>query len=134
MDKRERLGRGTVFLGMYAGQIHSLLYVLKALSEYTGLPLVFPVRADGTPRGRNYKQMWKSGYNGCATHRHLPSTTKWDVRGLEYQIVVMFLKGRLPMGEFPSLVESFRLHDAHWAGWLDQFEATCRWPELGIGG
>lgn len=133
MDKRERLGKGKGFLGMYAGQIHSLMYVLKALSEHTGLPLVFPVNSDGHPVGRNWKALWKSNYKGCATHRHLPSTTKWDIRGLEYQIIVMLLMGRLPMRHFPSLVESFRLHDQHWSNWMVRFEATCTWPELGIG-
>lgn len=133
MDQRERLGRGSVFLGMYAGQIHSLLYILKALADYTGKPLVFPTKPDGTPLGRNFKKLFTSKFDGVATHRHLPRTTKWDIRCLEHQAIVMFLKGRLPMGDFPSLVESFRLHDAHWHRWLEKFESTCRWPELGIG-
>lgn len=134
MDKRERLGRGSVFLGMYAAQIRSVLYVLKALSEYKGFPLRFPTREDGTPIGRNYKRIWKDKWNGVATHRHLPSTSKWDIRGLEAQILVMLLEGHLPEDDFPSLVESFRLHDVvMWGKFLDEFKATCRWSELGIG-
>lgn len=134
MDKRERLGRGSVFLGMYAAQIRSTLYVLKALSEYKGLPLRFPTRADGTPIGRNYKRIWRDKWDGVATHRHLPSTTKWDIRGFEQQIIVMLLTGHLPMEDFSGLVESFRLHDeVLWDKFLKDFKETCRWAELGIG-
>ena len=131
IDSRGRLGKGKGFLGMYAAQIRTLLYVLKAVSERTGLPLIFPVDADGRPRGRNWKGLWKSGYQGVATHRHLPDTSKWDIRGLEEQIIVLLLTGVLPAGDFPSLVECFKLHDSHWSTFLDTFRATCRWSELG---
>lgn len=133
MDKRERLGKGTRFLGMYAGQIHSLLYTLKALAEYSGNPLVFPVHADGSTVGRNFKGLFDGGFKGVATHRHLPKTSKWDIRGAELQVVMMLREGRLPLDDFPSLVESFRIHDSHWDAVADKFAETCTWPELGIG-
>ena len=133
MNRRDQLGRGTVFLGMYAAQIRTVLYVLKALAEYSGLRFEFPHHADGSARRANWKELWKSKWDGIATHHHLPGTSKWDVRGLELQIVVMFLKGELQLDDFPTLVESFRIHDTYWMKRLEEFERTCQWPELGIG-
>lgn len=133
IDKYERLGRGNGFLGMYEAQLVALLRVLKVLSARTGLPFTWPVKADGLPIGRNWDKLWKSGYQGCATHRHLPTTTKWDVRGLEYQIMVLLMTRPTLMAEFPEMVECFKLHDAPAQSLYDKFKETCRWPELGIG-
>jgi len=126
----EKVGSGDTFLGMYQDQILSVLYVLKAVGKYLNLPLVFPVKADGTPLGRNYKGLFKDDFHGVASHRHLPTTTKWDVQGLEAQIIAMLLTKPALMADFPSLVESFRLHDAKWASWLDEAKKSWTWKEL----
>lgn len=127
---REKIGEGQIFLGMYKDQILSLLRILKALSAFSGLPLVFPVNPDGTSKGRNYKGLFTDPYHGVASHMHLPTTTKWDVQGLEAQIVVLLLTDAKLQQEFPSLVQCFRLQDSHWGPWLDQVKKAWRWEEV----
>ena len=131
ISSREKVGSGKGFLGMYRDQILTTLRILKALSNHVGLPLVFPVRSkDGRSLGRNYKRLFKDDFHGVASHRHLPSTTKWDVRGFEAQVSALLLSDSKLMAEFPSLVECFRLHD-DWRGpWLDQVKAAWEWKEL----
>lgn len=139
IDKYGKLGEGKGFLGMYRAQIHSLLYVLKALAEYTKLPLIFP-HLPGVGQGhvslkKGIGHLWKDGFNGCVTHRDLPMLfnrkhTKWDVRGLQEQIVALLLLGEIPMEDFPSLVEDWRLHDEGWGEWLEAFQEACIWEEL----
>ena len=130
IDGRERIGRGKGFLGMYRQQILTVLRILKALAEYTKMPLVFPTRDDGRALGRNYKRLFKDDYHGVATHRHLPSTTKWDIRGFEAQISALLLSEPALMTECPSLVECFRLHDDWRVPWLDSVKAAWEWKEL----
>jgi hypothetical protein len=135
IDKKGRLGRGKGFLGMYAQQIVSLMYVLEAVSARTEYPLVFPHPGEvGKPsRPKGWKGLWSTGFRGVATHRDGPFTKKWDVRGLQEQIVYMLLcSPLLPMCDFPACVEDWRLHDVGWHAWADRFEETCVWPELGI--
>lgn len=139
IDSQGRLGKGKGFLGMYRAQIHSLLYVLKALADYTGLPLVFPHKP-GVGQGfvsvkKGPGQLWKDGFKGCATHRDLPAlfgdtNTKWDIRGLQEQIVASLLMGEIPMEDFPSLVEDWRMHDEGWNKWLASFQEACVLEEL----
>ncbi len=127
---REKIGSGKGFLGMYRDQILTTLRILKAVGERTGQPLVFPTREDGRALGRNYKRLFRDDYHGVATHRHLPSTTKWDIRGFEAQVSALLLSEPALMAEFPSLVECFRLHD-DWRGpWLDKVKAAWEWKEL----
>jgi hypothetical protein len=132
IDKHDRFGRGKGFLGMYRAQIVSLLRVLQAMSKRLGLPFVWPTKESGRPRGRNIEELFAGDFS-CATHRHLPDTTKWDVRGLEYQIVVLLMHDAELAAEFPEMVECFRIHDKWASAMLDAFEKTCRWPELGLG-
>jgi hypothetical protein len=129
----EKVGRGKYFLGHYRDQVLTLLRVLKAFANYTGLPLVWPTHEDGKPLGRKYTRVFKDDYHGVMEHRHLPTTTKWDCRGLDAQVRVLLLKDAKLMAEFPSLAESMRLHDKGWAAWLDKIEANWKWAELGIG-
>lgn len=137
VDKRQRFGRGKGFLGMYEAQIIALLRILKVFAERTGYPLIFPTKVlstgnTGEPFGRNMPWLFRD-YHGCATHRHLPKTTKWDIRAFEFQIVILLLLRPKYREEFPSLVEDFRIDDP-WAQRMhDEFVETCRWSELGIG-
>jgi len=123
-------GAKKTILGMYKGQILAMLRILKALSEYFKLPFVFPADGKGNPvttllpGALDVKQ-----YQGCVTHLHL-SKNKFDVAGLEYQIVALLLSDDTLMKEFPSLVECFRLHDPHWTPWLDSVLESWTWDEL----
>lgn len=132
-DRAEKVGSGKFFMGHYRDQILTMLRVLKAFAAYTKLPLMWPVKDDGTAKGRQVKDIFKSDYHGVMEHRHLPSTSKWDCRGLDAQIRVLLLKDAGLLAEFPSLAESMRLHDEGWAKWLDKVEANWKWAELGIG-
>jgi hypothetical protein len=129
ISSHEKIG-GKVFLGMYRDQVLTMMRILKALSEFTGLPYHWPLKADGSFQGRNYKRLWKDDFHGVAEHRHLPSTTKWDCRGLFAQICALLLSVPELMAEFPEFVEAHRLHDAHWGPWLDKVKASWRWKEL----
>jgi hypothetical protein len=60
----------------------------------------------------------------------LPTTTKWDVQGLEAQIIVLLLTDAKLQQEFPSLVQCFRLQDSHWGPWLEQAKKAWRWEEV----
>lgn len=130
IDRYERIGSGKVFLGMYKEQILSLLRILKALSKYTGLPYHWPITQKGEFQGRNYKRLWKDDFHGVAEHRHLPTTTKWDCRGLFAQICALILSEGSAMLEFPELVETHRLQDSHWGPWLDKVKEHWEWDEL----
>jgi len=130
IDKRERLGQGDAFLGMYRDQIVTMLRILKALSQHTGLPYHWPLKADGSFQGRNYKRLWKDDFHGVAEHRHLPSTTKWDCRGLFAQICALLLTDDALAGEFPEFVAAHRLQDDSWAPWLEKAQEHWEWTEL----
>lgn len=130
IDKAEKIGQGDFFLGMYRGQIVMLLRVLKALSKHVGLPYHWPLKPDGSFQGRNYKGLFKDDFHGVAEHRHLPTTTKWDCRGLFAQIVALLLTDPALMAEFPEFVTAHRLHDAQWGPWLDQVKKHWQWKEL----
>jgi hypothetical protein len=130
IDKRERVGKGKYFLGMYRDQIVALMRILKALSKHTGLPYHWPLKADGSFQGRNYKRLWKDEFHGVAEHRHLPTTTKWDCRGLFAQICALLLSVPALMAEFPEFVTAHRLHDPGWAAWLDSVKKHWQWKEL----
>jgi hypothetical protein len=130
IDKRERIGKGKPFLGMYRDQIITMLRILKALSGHTGMPYHWPVKDDGSFQGRNYKRLFKDDFHGVAEHRHLPSTTKWDCRGLFAQCCALLLTEPALMAEFPEFVEAHRLHDAQWGPWLDSAKKHWEWKEL----
>jgi len=130
ISSREKIGSGKVFLGMYKDQIITLMRILKALSEHTGLPYHWPVNKKGKFVGRNYKRLWKDPFHGTAEHRMLPSTSKWDCRGLFAQIVALILSVPALMAEFPEFVEAHRLHDARWGPWLDKVKKHWEWKEL----
>jgi hypothetical protein len=130
ISSREKVGKGKYFLGMYRGQIVALMRILKALSKHTGLPYHWPLKADGSFQGRNYKKIWTDDFHGVAEHRHLPTTTKWDCRGLFAQIVALLLSVPALMAEFPEFVAAHRLHDPGWAAWLDSVKKHWEWKEL----
>jgi len=130
ISSKEKLGSGSYFLGMYRDQILTMLRILKALSKHMGMPYHWPLKADGSFQGRNYKRLWKDDFHGVAEHRHLPSTTKWDCRGLFAQIVVLMLTDSAVAAEFPEFVEAHRLHDPKWAAWLATAEKEWKWAEV----
>lgn len=130
INSREVVGQGKFFLGMYKDQIITMMRILKALSEHTGLPYHWPMKGDGSFQGRNYKRLWKDDFHGVAEHRHLPSTTKWDCRGLFAQICALLLSVPELMAEFPEFVEAHRLHDPKWGPWLDKVKKHWEWKEL----
>jgi hypothetical protein len=133
INRDDEIGKGKGFLGMYESQIVALLRILKTFSVRTGYPLVFPTNEDGSPFGRNIPWLFEGDWHSCATHRHLPDTTKWDVRALEHQIIVLLQEKAQYAEEFPSLVECFRIHDSWAQDMNESFKRHCRWPELGIG-
>jgi hypothetical protein len=130
IDKRERVGKGNVFLGMYRDQVVAMLRILKAMSKFTGLPYSWPQKSDGSFQGRNYKRLFKDDFHGVAEHRHLPSTTKWDCRGLFAQCCALLLSEPALMAEFPEFVAAHRLHDPEWGPWLDSVKKHWEWKEL----
>ncbi len=130
INSGEKIGHGNFFLGMYRGQIITMMRILKALSQHTGMPYHWPIKADGSFQGRNYKRLWKDDFHGVAEHRHLPDTTKWDCRGLFAQICTLLLSEPELLAEFPEFVAAHRLHDPHWGPWLDTVKASWRWAEV----
>lgn len=134
IDRYSRLGHGSAMLGMYAAQLESLLRVLEAYSELVGLPHTWPLKGDGSERGRNLKSLWTDGYRGVISHRHLPDTTKWDVRGCEIQLEVLMHERPHLADVAPLLARKLRLGSIGSEKRVELFKATCRWPELGIGG
>lgn len=119
-----------MMLGMYKGQIVALLRILKALAERTGLPLVFPVDETGEPIRKVYEDLFSKKYHGAHTHMHI-TRKKWDVAGLEDQIIILLLTDPALFTEFPTLVECFRLQDSRWAKWLDDKKKRWQWDEIG---
>jgi hypothetical protein len=117
-------------LGMYKGQVVALLRILKALAARTGLPLVFPVDDVGEPIRAVYDDLFTKKYHGAHTHMHI-TRKKWDVAGLEDQIIILMLTDQDLFIEFPSLVECFRLQDSRWAKWLDNKKDRWQWDEIG---
>jgi len=131
ISSRETLGKGNVFLGMYKDQIITMLRILKALSQHTGLPYHWPLKPDGKFQGRNYKRLFKDDFHGVAEHRHLPSTTKWDCRGLFAQICVLLLTDPALMAEFPEFVAAHDLQNTKtWGPWLAKAEKHWQWTEV----
>jgi len=130
ISSRESIGRGNFFLGMYRDQIVTMLRILKALSQHTGMPYHWPLKADGRFQGRNYKRLWKDDFHGVAEHRHLPRTTKWDCRGLFAQICVLLLTDPALMAEFPEFVAAHDLQNDKWAKWLAKCEQHWKWTEV----
>ncbi len=133
IDSRDRFGRGRGFLGMYRAQLVSMLRILKTMSRHLGMPFTWPTDETGRPLPRNIPDLFGGDHHGCATHRHLPETTKIDIRALEYQLVVLLMTEEELAAEFPEMVECFRIHDPWAQEMLGTFESTCRWPELGLG-
>lgn len=134
IDRHGRLGRGSAMLGMYAAQLETLLRVLEAYSKAIGLPHTWPLKGDGSERGRNLPNLWTdSSYHGVISHRHLPDTTKWDVRGCEIQLEVLMHERPHLADVTPLLARKFRLGTLASERRFELFCETCRWPELGIG-
>jgi hypothetical protein len=135
LDRYSRLGHGNAMLGMYAAQLETLLRVLEAYGKAIGLPHTWPLKGDGAERGRNLPNLWTdSSYRGVISHRHLPDTTKWDVRGCEIQLEVLMHERPQLADVAPLLARKFRLGTLASERRFELFCQTCRWPELGIGG
>jgi hypothetical protein len=130
-DKYDRLGRGKGFLGLYKAQIASAFRVLSAMSKRIGLPVSFLMDPEGKPLPRNSLRFGQ--HHGCATHRDLEDTSKWDVRAWLYQSIVAFQEDAALAAELPEVTAALRIHDPWAQKMRDEFDATCRWPELGIG-
>lgn len=123
--RRKRAG----MLGMYSEQILALLRILKAVSGHTGLPLTFPTTNEGKPVTGVFPGLFSGEYHGAHTHLHI-TRNKWDVAGLEDQIIIMLLEDEALRDEFPTLVDSFRLSEGHWSDWLDGVRSTWTWGEI----
>ena len=117
-------------LGMYRGQIIALLRILKAVSGRTGLPLTFPTDENGRPIDRPWDRLFSGDYHGAHTHLHI-TRKKWDVLGLEEQIIAMLLESADLRHEFPSLVECFQLCNSGWLEWLQDVKKKWVWKEMG---
>jgi len=130
ISSRETLGKGNAFLGFYKDQIVTMMRILKALSKHTGMPYHWPLKPDGSFQGRNYKKLWRDDFHGVAEHRHLPSTSKWDCRGLFAQICVLMLTDAELAVEFPEFVAAHDLQNDKWAKWLAKAEKHWDWKEV----
>lgn len=123
-------GKRRQLLGMYRGQILALLRILKALAlRFPELSFSFPTESR-EPVQTVWKPLFKGGYSGAHTHLHI-TENKWDVTGLEAQIIYLMRKDHSVQKEFPSIASLFHVtDDALWAEWEAQKDKDWTWTEV----
>lgn len=123
-------GKKRTILGMYRAQIMAMLRVSAAIAmRFERLTLTFP-EADGRPVSETVDGLFDGGYPGL--HSHLAITTnKYDVCGLEEQIIYLMRKAPVVASEFPSIAAQFAVSDdAKWGEWEKKRDKIWTWTEL----
>ena len=119
-------GEQKKLLGMYKGQILTLLRILKAANRrFPHLDFAFPI-VGGMPVEEVYSPLFSETYTGAHTHLHI-TTRKWDVSGLEAQIIYLMIKDPAIANEFPELADLYAIEDHHWGEWIAEKEKSWIW-------
>jgi hypothetical protein len=122
-------GNKKKLLGMYKGQILSLLRILKVVSSrFPSLDFAFP-SVSGKPVEAVYGLLFGGSYSGAHSHLHI-TTNKWDVSGLEAQVIYMMRKDSTIADEFPGIAELFDVGGEQWSEWEAKKDKVWTWAEV----
>lgn len=118
-------GKKRRFFGMYKEQILAVLRICKAITGYfPELEMKFPSEG-GLPVEGIFDQLFDGPFRGIHTHRNF-TKNKWDVCGLEDQIIYMFSKDPQLGEEFPTIAHQYQVDDL----WIAQRDRDWIWGEV----